>query len=382
MYEEEDDDLPMQYRRLTAHLQTTNVDFDRRLAAYLTNHVAMRTALGQAVSDSYAHQQYPNAPQFANQMSQFPQGAFPNPMAPPQMVNRSPQTFRQAPYPQSNAQGYRPNAHGRSTSIATPQELHNFVQYPATHSPVNSFKPDTDRRMSLPAQPPMTPQTSTSPGHNFPDHISSTSSSSSNLANLKHEAAQQGYYNNMNTQSGSPKKAESPLPGRHPQMKLSNFPPPFTVGGYDPTMTAMPGMPFSMALPNETQQLLGSAFDPNDSFTTMLMGNQESRNQQPFYSYNPNPSSKSHKSLSPPSSQFEGMNQTLAPGMLDTSTLSGADSANSPHDGFGPFGYNSNFMEAFKASSNSGLNTPGEQDWSNLIDANAWDDSSSQQAFV
>src|SRR3954452_1458488 len=51
MYEEEDDDLPMQYRRLTAHLQTTNVDFDRRLAAYLTNHVAMRTALGNVVTD-------------------------------------------------------------------------------------------------------------------------------------------------------------------------------------------------------------------------------------------------------------------------------------------------------------------------------------------
>ncbi|OQN95103.1 hypothetical protein B0A48_18887, partial [Cryoendolithus antarcticus] len=28
MYEEEDDDLPMQYRRLTAHLQTQNADFD------------------------------------------------------------------------------------------------------------------------------------------------------------------------------------------------------------------------------------------------------------------------------------------------------------------------------------------------------------------
>ncbi|KAG9805691.1 hypothetical protein KCU84_g23455, partial [Aureobasidium melanogenum] len=76
MYEEEDDDLPMQYRRLTAHLQTSNADFDRRLAAYLTNHVAMRAALGQTMGDQYNPQQYPNAPQFANQLGQFPQ-SFP-----------------------------------------------------------------------------------------------------------------------------------------------------------------------------------------------------------------------------------------------------------------------------------------------------------------
>src|SRR3984957_20785659 len=45
MYEEEDDDLPLQYRRLTAHLQTNSVDFNRRLEAYLTNQVAMRSAM-------------------------------------------------------------------------------------------------------------------------------------------------------------------------------------------------------------------------------------------------------------------------------------------------------------------------------------------------
>jgi hypothetical protein len=73
MYEEEDDDLPMQYRRLTAHLQTQNADFDRRLAAYLTNPVAMRSALGQAVSDEWQNNQFNSISQFVNpNMMQMP----------------------------------------------------------------------------------------------------------------------------------------------------------------------------------------------------------------------------------------------------------------------------------------------------------------------
>lgn len=81
IYEEEDDDLPMQYRRLTAHLQTGSADFNRRLSAYLTNHVAMSSALDQAVSNSYA-QQYPNAPQLVHDDSSG-QGNASSPARPP-----------------------------------------------------------------------------------------------------------------------------------------------------------------------------------------------------------------------------------------------------------------------------------------------------------
>ncbi|KAI9777701.1 MAG: hypothetical protein M1839_008620 [Geoglossum umbratile] len=70
MYEEEDDDLPHPYRRLAAGLQTDSPDFNRRLAAYLTNHVAMRSALDQAITSSYA-QTYPNAPQFVHNQSMY-----------------------------------------------------------------------------------------------------------------------------------------------------------------------------------------------------------------------------------------------------------------------------------------------------------------------
>lgn len=45
MYEEEEDELPAQYRNLNAHLQTGSSDFDARLQAYLANAVAFRKAL-------------------------------------------------------------------------------------------------------------------------------------------------------------------------------------------------------------------------------------------------------------------------------------------------------------------------------------------------
>jgi hypothetical protein len=160
----------MQYRRLTAHLQTQNADFDRRLAAYLTNHVAMRSALGQAVSDAWQNNQFNNIGQFMNpNMMQQPlqqqqqQPGMPNSMLPPQMPNRSPTSYRQTPYPVANAQGMRP-AHGRSVSIATPHEF--AFQQPhqtgsAHDSPVENIKQE-DRRMSMPVNAmPQTPLSGT-----------------------------------------------------------------------------------------------------------------------------------------------------------------------------------------------------------------------------
>lgn len=351
MYEEEDDDLPMQYRRLTAHLQTSNADFDRRLAAYLTNHVAMRAALGQAVSDSYNPQQYPNAPQFANQLGQFPQSPFPNPMLPPQMANRPSQQFRQSPYPQ---QGYRQNMHGRSASIATPQELQNVNTYHSTQSSSTPLKTE-DRRMSLPAQT----QQQSAPS---PPQLTAASrtSSSTSLTNLKHEAARQGLVGQT-----------SPVPQASPpaySTSYNNVSPDF-----DPSMMSM--MPFSTSLPQESQQLLGPAFDQNDPFSQMLMGGYEPSASQPFYTYNPNGSKyKGHPT-------FDGINQTLAPGMLDTdkysTPMSGTDSVMTPLAVNGAFGFDSGF-DPLKGFANSGMTTPGENDWSNLLDANVWEESNSQ----
>ena len=143
MYEEEDDDLPQQYRRLTAHLQTSNADFNRRLQDYLTTHVAMRSALAYG-------QQYPNIPQFANP------AIFPPPMLAPQYQQQqmqpqmqpqySPTMSRQAPYPpipRPQQQGLH-SPHYRSASIAAPQD----VSAQAHSSPV--IPPNNERRASMP----------------------------------------------------------------------------------------------------------------------------------------------------------------------------------------------------------------------------------------
>ena len=93
MYEEEDDDLPLQYRRLTAHLQTGSADFNRRLAAYLTNQVAMRSAVEQMVQRSQA--QFPPAQGYHTHPAMFP-----SPMGPaPGMMPSPASSYRTAPYP-------------------------------------------------------------------------------------------------------------------------------------------------------------------------------------------------------------------------------------------------------------------------------------------
>lgn len=238
MYEEEDDDLPLQYRRLTAHLQTGSVDFNRRLAAYLTNQVAIRSAIDQMVTSSYA-QQYPNAPQFAHNH----QNPYPSPMLNTNMPPPSPSTFRSAPYPSPGMPNYRP--HQRSTSIATTHEPpHSQAQ-----SPVEQHN-QLDRRMSMP-----TP----------------TSASASPLLSRSTPSTQD-----------------------HDQQHFSPQPP----ASY-PGMWGNNDM-FTTSLPAEAQQLLGPALDPNDPFTSMLMAGSEPFVQNQYYPW-PQASTSAAKSEPHPS---------------------------------------------------------------------------------
>jgi hypothetical protein len=374
MYEEEDDDLPMQYRRLTAHLQTGSADFNRRLAAYLTNHVAMRSALDQAITSSYA-QQYPDAPQFAHsqQSPTFPTPMV-NPMMPPQMVNRSPTTYRQSPYPVAQGQGFRPQQHQRSTSIATTQDLPNFQQNYAMSSPVEGLKSDEARRMSLPAQPSQTPTQTPGAQDGLQKLDSPNLSQNVSSQNL---AAQGSTPHAFFKQEGSPTDS---------QINMNQQP------TYASNVSGFSYSPFSTSLPPESQSLLGSALDPNDPFSLMLMSGSD-RSQQPFYSYNPNPSSKSRSMHPHPS--YDGMNQTLAPGALvtnlDNQTFSNPPSAategviSPTATGFG-FNFDGSFGDAFKPSAmtrsssahGSGDNvTPGgDRDWSSFVDGNLWEEAS------
>lgn len=110
MYEEEDDDLPLPYRHLTAHLQTGSTVFNRRLAAYLTHQVAMRSAMDQMMQQSYG--QYANGPYQQNP------NMFPSPMMPSQDMGHPLSSYRSVPYPSPHHPGFRPD-HGRAFSMAS-----------------------------------------------------------------------------------------------------------------------------------------------------------------------------------------------------------------------------------------------------------------------
>lgn len=132
MYEEEDDDLPLQYRRLTAHLQTGSADFNRRLAAYLTNQVAMRSAMEQMVNNPYPSPYgNPQYPQTASNM-------FPSPMMQNMVSSPMPTYGRAAPYPSPHQPNFR-QLHSRAYSMAGPS--------PQMSNPRQSMD---HRRMSTP----------------------------------------------------------------------------------------------------------------------------------------------------------------------------------------------------------------------------------------
>ena len=325
MYEEEDDDLPMQYRRLTAHLQTGNADFNRRLSAYLTNHVAMRSALEQTISNSYA-QQYPNAPQYAGHHSMFPSPMLAHQgqqqmMQPPQ----SPSMYRQAPYPspRMQQQTFQPAPHHRSASIATPQELSAASNSPIVHN--------DSRRMSMPT-------------------VLTTSASP--------------------TQIPTPLSASATTPQQKPSFPQGSFSQQYNSLPYDMAAFNNNYSPFSTALPAESQGLLGSTMSTSDPLSQMMM---QGSNTLPgtFYDFSNQPlpqTTSIGKQQSYPS--MSGLNSTLAPASSQEPSQRPQDYSNSQDF----------FNDALNVDSNgvTPLGTPGNNDWASYINTDAWDLPSSQ----
>lgn len=310
MYEEEDDDLPMQYRRLTAHLQTGSADFNRRLSAYLTNHVAMRSALDQAITNSYA-QQYPNAPQFAHNH----QSMYPSPFIAQNMPQQQPaQMFVQPPYNMvTGTPSYRPVQHFRAASISGPQEMSAYSQNGPTPGVVQGTNPLDQRRVSMPAK-------STSP----PGSAHTPMSAQAPMFASPKPPFQHTSSSNSGKISASPQNAMKPGPHSPGQMQASRQPQsqpqsrpqsrpqqhsPAILGGFQDFG------PLTTSLPPETQQLLGGAggpLDPDDPFTKMLMSGHELWQPQ----YTPTLSAASKPMYH---SSYDGMSATLAPSALDMS---------------------------------------------------------------
>ena len=363
MYEEEDDDLPMQYRRLTAHLQTGSADFNRRLSAYLTNHVAMRSALDQAITNSYA-QQYPNAPQFAHHQNMYPSPFMTQPM--PQQ--QSPHSYSQ-PYPTPNPPSYRPTHQARSASVSQPTSHYSPTSITAP-SPAEQSLPQMNRRRtsaSASASASSVKSGSRSPHGVTPPTPQSAHSQpavprTSSASNVKSEPA-----------APQPMKAPPQPSPQQPQHQLQQpSQQPWSMAGHSNIS------PFTTSLPVESQMLLGSALDPNDPFTSMLMAGSENLPHPP--NYHPTSQQKPRSF----SQAYGGMSATLAPSALDMSprhqtyhqptVMSAPPSSTSAffpaYDGTMPeFSKSQMFMDG-SSSNGSGAVTPGNIDggWDSFID--------------
>lgn len=406
MYEEEDDDLPFQYRRMNAQLNsqfpTNSADLSRRLSAYVTNQLAMNAALNQAMGGQYGQQNvmnqswqqnFPMQQQQQMWQQQMMQQSFnPQMMAPPQMMQNNANNFRQAPYPtpfQMPQQVFRPNMPQRTASTQKFNVMPNQVMPQNQHvSPV--LGPDEHRRMSAPVQP---PSLSSSPGsqaqsNGFTQTQRNTSSASlPNLATLPSPAPLPAQSNTIMPTT----ELKSDPSSQQDMMSQS----PFTQGAF-PQTANMDMNPLSSMLPPETQMFLGAnigGMPMNGLFNSNMASGMVKT--QPFYSYNPNNFAKG-RSMHP---SFDGMNQTLAPGALDTnsndatnwptpasaSTLS-AESVTTPFAtnaftmGFPDAGLIGTDVNKFQQFNLSSLPTPGEAEWNCFIDSSSYEDNANTTA--
>lgn len=333
----------MQYRRLTAHLQTGSADFNRRLSAYLTNHVAMRSALDQAISNSYA-QQYPNAPQFAhNQPGMYPSPFNTQGMTPAQ----SPQSYMQPHFQSANPVSFRPPS-VRPVSTAGQPSPGSYVQSPSTSSPVDA---NDQRRGSIKSK-------STSPV--------AVRTPQSMHAGLSYPQVSTSYQT---------KQIQAPV--QIPSSSQSQQIPPTPTSMYSPHELG----PLSATLPPESQQLLASALDPKDPMSSMLMGGHDNFTQSywaPSF-VSPMKTRNFHPS-------YNGMSATLAPSALDIppqpydfNHSQSASSLPMNNQSFVTFdGSMPDFSKAFFHDSNSshgsGTATPGlDGGWDAFIDHTSWE---------
>lgn len=409
MYEEEDDDLPLQYRRLTAQFNTTDPTFNRRLAAYLTNHVAINNAMNQAMGNQFNGQfgdnpmnqnwgqgfQNPMQQQmqqnmqqnmWQQQMQQQQQQQFNQQMMPPMMPNNNNNNFRQSPYPQPfnmqmPSQSYRP-VHNRTSSTHPTMMSQSPLQQQRQQQPTPAMTAEEQRRMSAPAQPVSVAPSPKSSGLSAAQRTTSAAS----LPSLTTQTTQ-----TSTTNKTSPSDINSTSPLAQGNLLTS----PFAQGMFNQG-TNMDFGPLTNTLPAETQMFLGANVGGpamNELFSNPLgMNSGEKARQQPFYSYNPNNFNINKGRNMHPS--FDGMSQTLAPGALtgdafswstpqSATTMSG-DSVSTPS-------FNGALSQSFNQGMNdmskfnqygfqspmaqpSGFVTPGEAEWATYIDSSNWDD--------
>lgn len=302
MYSEEDEEYPAVYRGLTQHLRTGSSDWNRRLNAYLTNHVAMRSALDQALMQSYngprngipfgQNTMYPSGFMQQPQMIQQPQLIQHQQLMPhtqmmhsPHMIHAqnvsSPQSqashisLRQQPYP-SPTSSHR--HHGRSMSMHIPHQPQG-IQVPQYQDGAGinlnnrrssiAVTPISSMPLSITEQTPV----QTIPGQMSPIQISSpqTNPTLMNPAQMSSRHMHSTQITSQQLQSRMPTTFEqtvSPVPLQSPYISPSGE---FYVD-----------FPLSGQLPPETQAFLQPSLDANDPLYSSLMGGSYGNPAFPF----------------------------------------------------------------------------------------------------
>lgn len=265
MYEEEDDDLPMQFRRINAlHPGLAfNPAFSDRVNSYLAGQIGVRNYLHQAI---YQANQSSYNNHFLNPMMQ--QNGFQNPTMQPQFMNNG----AQSPWPM-NMQNVQPSSHGRSASIATPQ---GFASQQQSSNSMHS--PSESRRMSVN----QTPNSAPSPA------LSHARSTTSSQPPTPHPLA---------TNTGqSPKQVPTP-----PHSAQTSTSPNLSTASNDM-------YPLTLKLPIASQQLLDG--HPGFNVPAFQMTPGIPMPSMAGYSYNPNGKPGKRDSGS---GEHGGLNQTLSP---------------------------------------------------------------------
>jgi len=302
MYEEEDDDLQSQYRRLQAHLGSSADLFNGRLNAWVlsqygTRQMAMAAQNGMPFNPGMSMPP-PNTPFFAYQ----PQPQSPTTLS-PGMTQRH-QSYRQSPYPQQ----YQRTADQRSQSFSIPQDSAHQQGMP--ENDMTLLQAQRRHSMAEGQSLPGTPQ---------PQVDGSRPSLSRNASAAGMQPGHLGHPSYFNDQQFN--NAMSP------HFNFGGFP--TGTSPYDPMLNQSSMSPLTTQMPPESQQIIGTSFEPAGQFQPNFMNMSHG---QPVpagigYTYRPNGGSSNLKPGS------EGMNQTLSPNPMTTAPIkieTNFDSADTP----------------------------------------------------
>ncbi|KAE8449982.1 hypothetical protein EG329_007121 [Mollisiaceae sp. DMI_Dod_QoI] len=343
MYEEEDDGLPLRYRHIADHLNSTNMHMNNRIHAYLSTNMAMRSIVADAMASDHSYP-YPNAPQFTNTFSPAMGVQQAQHNRPLQQV-QDPATFRYTPYPTSRPppqQGFQPSQHHRSASFASlPMREKTTESQPSPAGPPGP--PLDNRRMSM---PPSVPSTAGSPLQmHTPASIHSVHSTPLQRPTF---SSRQSY------------GLQQPVsePQQQPYMAYAGSP------------LQQDFSPFTTQLPPEAQGLLGSTLDRNDPFNSMLMAGCDGLPSNYYDFGTPQTPATSNFAKQETHPTLDGLGSTLAP--PPAANQFGEDQNQA--SGF--------FNDAFTAESKgvTPAGTPGEDKmWESFINNDHWDDLLSSQ---